>query len=359
MLPRWWLTFTLAGWVGLCCAVEPRAAAVDAEAQEKVAQILQGVIQEYWNGGGPESATGIRPPVNYVNVELAFREASKLMPDRLDLRLGLASALVSQGIKTNGRLLEMKVKAALQVYQEIQALDTNGFEASIWYAAYTRALGQTNTSAAAIRGLMAIHPQRTREYLQKFSLVDRLLQAVPHKRLPQSMPQDGHHAIVILGAGLETNGTVKAKLANRLDQGLKLARIYPNAPIILTGGNPRSGVTEASAMGLWLEERGISQKRLILEDQAKDTVENAMFSAALLQSLGVTHVTLVTSASHVRRGLADLQEAARQRGLELRYDHVAAKDKGAAVLNQEQERVRMYRDLMRTSGLWAFPGIHR
>ena len=105
--------------------------------------------------------------------------------------------------------------------------------------------------------------------------------------------------------------------------------------------------------------KGIASKRLYLEGQAKDTVGNALFSSAILQSLGVTHVTLVTSSSHVGRGLADLQEACHQRGLELEYENLAAKAKGEVDLDKEQERVGIYRDLMRISGLWAFPGMQR
>src|SRR5262249_6046393 len=141
--------------------------------------------------------------------------------------------------------------------------------------------------------------------------------------------------------------------------GLRLARIYPNAPIILTGGNQKSGVTEAYVMSVWCMKRGISRKRLFLEDQSKDTVGNALYSAAILQSLGVTHVTLVTSSSHIRRGLADLEVACLQRGLKLQYDNLVARAKGDAELDRQQERLGIYRDLMRASGLWAFPGIQR
>jgi hypothetical protein len=353
------LVFTLVFWAGAAFAEEPRAAVIDAESQEKVVQLLQTVIQDYWNGRDSKSSAGTNRAGSNTNVETAFREASKLLPYRLDLRFGIASSLLWQALQTNGQPLIMKVRNALQTYQEIQAMDTNGFEAPILFAAYTRAIGETNTSEATVGRLMAVHPQRTRDYLQTFSLADRILQTTPNAKPRRTMPKDKHHAIVILGAGLETNGTMKAKLASRLEQGLKLARIYPNAPIILTGGNQKCGVTEAYAMSLWLIKKGIPRKRLFLEDQAKDTVGNAVFSSAILQSLGVTHVTLVTSSSHMRRGLADLQEACRRRGLTLEYDNLAAKAKGDADLDTHQERLGIYRDLMRTSGLWAFPGLQR
>lgn len=355
---RWLLPATLAIWAWAVLAAEPEPATVGARRQEQVIQLLQTVVQDYWSSGDVKSAGPTNRAGSYTNLEAAFRKASELMPQRLDLRFGVASSLVIQAVQTNGQQLELKLKEALGVYREIQSLDTNGFAAPILYAAYTRAIGQTNTSEAAINWLMTVCPGRTSDYLQKFSLIDSVLQISPEDRLSNTMPRDKHHAIVVLGAGLETNGMVKPKLAGRLDQCLKLARMYPRAPIILTGGNQKGGVTEAYAMSLWCRHRGISRKRLILEDQAKDTVENALFSTGILQRLGVTHVTLVTSSSHIRRGLADLEEACLQRGLKVQYATLTSKQ-GDVALDKSQERIGIYRDVMRLSGLWDFPGLQR
>jgi hypothetical protein len=350
------LVFTLSLWVavGLADEIQP---AVNAPAQEKVTRLLQTVIEDYWNdfeGKKTKTSGGTE-----TNVETAFRQASKLMPERLDLRFGIASALLSQATQTNGPQLELKVKNALEVYREIQALDTNSFEAPILYAAYSRAIGETNDSNAVVTRLGAEHPERTGEYILRFSRIDRILELTPNDEPARTMPDDNHHAIVVLGAGLETNGTMKARLRGRLEQCLKLARTYPNAPIILTGGNPKDGVTEAYVMCRWLIKKRIPARRLFLEDKARDTVENGLFSALILQRLGVTHVTLVTSSNHIRRGLADLEEACLQRGLDLQYDQLAAKSKGDTALDREQERLGTYRDVMRVSGLWAFPGLRR
>jgi hypothetical protein len=350
------LILLLAAGSGFCR--EGQTLGVDAESQRKVTRLLQKIIGEYWDGESKNPALTNGTEIS-TNVEAAFREASRLMPERLDLRIGIASSLISQALQTNGVELELKVQEALKIYQEVWALDTNSFEAPIWFAACSRAIGEINQADWALSQLIAIHPQPTTEYLQKFTRLDRILQIVPKETPCNTMPQDNCHAIVVLGAGLETNGTIKAKLNSRLAQGLKLARLYPKAPIILTGGNQKNGVTEAYMMSRWYAQRGISNKRLIIEDKAKDTVQNALFSSAILQRLGVTHVTVVTSSNHVRRGLADLQEACFQRGLKLEFDDLGAKTKGEKDPDPEQERLGIYRDLMRTSGLWAFPGLRR
>ena len=347
-----------------CGQIQPQAGepspTVDAASQEQVARLLQKVIQEYWSDAA--RTTGLSNTnvlATDTNVETAFRQASALMPYRLDLRFGIASALIGQAVQTNGAQLELKLKGALQVYQEISALDTNGFDAPVLYAAYTRALGQTNASEETLNALMALHPVRTKEYIQKFDYLDKILQIEPNQTLNRMMPRDPRHAIVVLGAGLETNGTIKPKLIGRMQQCLKLARFYRSSPIILTGGNQKAGLTEAYIMSQWCAHKGISRKRLILEDKARDTVENALFSAKILQKLDVTHVTVVTSYSHLRRGLADLQEACRLRGLNLQYDNLVTKTKDDPESDKTQERISVYRDVLRLSGLWAFPGMRR
>jgi hypothetical protein len=70
-------------------------------------------------------------------------------------------------------------------------------------------------------------------------------------------------------------------------------------------------------------------------------------------------VTLITSPSHIHRGLVDLQEACLKRGLSLQVVPLAAAAKGDIHLDPEQERVGVYRDLMRVSGIWTVPGIRR
>jgi hypothetical protein len=355
----WWLLLAVVVWGRVSFGGEAQKGEIDARAQEKVTQLLQKVIEDYWSDSDAKNRANTNTSGSSTNVEAAFREASKLMPERLDLRFGIASALTGQAAGTNGLELEAKVGSALHVYQEIESLDPNRFEAGILYAAYTRAIGATNESDQAIRKLETAYPVRAGEYLEKFTRVDRLLQIQPNVIPSRSMPRDNRYAIIVLGAGLETNGTIKRKLVSRLKQGLKLARMYPRASILLTGGNQKGGVTEAYVMSQWLAKKGISPKRLILEDKARDTVENALYSVVILKRVGVTHVTLVTSCNHMRRALTDLEEACAQRGLKLEFDQLGAKTKEDKDWDPKQERVAVYRDFTRTSGLWAFPGLRR
>jgi hypothetical protein len=352
-----WLALCGPFWADLAATAEQTMAqAVSAESQERVAELIQNALVAYRADSTLTNGPTSSPSGTYTNIEASFRQASTLMPDRLDLRFGIASALIGQAIQTNSQF-DLKMKSALKVYQDIHALDTNGFQAAVLYAAYTRAIGETNASESTITQLVAVHPQKTRAYLETFRRVAEILRTTPNEQPQTTMPMSRDHAIVVLGAGLETNGTMKPKLLGRLQQGLLLAKLYPEAPVLVTGGNQKRGVTEAYAMSLWFMNEGISTNRLYLEDQAKDTVGNAVRCCGILQKLGITHVTLVTSASHIRRALADFEEAALCQGLLLKIAHLVSKDEPD--IDEGRERVAIYRDVMRTSGIWAFPGIQR
>lgn len=132
--------------------------------------------------------------------------------------------------------------------------------------------------------------------------------------LPDGLPQDDSLCIVILGYGLNRDGSMQEELIDRLVVGLSSALKYPNAYVAVTGGATSSmkGVTEAGQMAQWLLERGVSEDRLILETKALSTLQNAKNVCALLASdyPQVTRVALVTSDYHIRQSCTFFATAA-------------------------------------------------
>lgn len=116
-------------------------------------------------------------------------------------------------------------------------------------------------------------------------------------------------AIVILGYGLTPEGTMRLILHTRVLAGLAVAQIFPQAPIIVTGGNPRNGNTEAEQMGKMLRLYGTPRERIILEERANSTVQNAAFSVPLAKQAGTSGIILVTSSSHQDRADGNFADA--------------------------------------------------
>jgi uncharacterized SAM-binding protein YcdF (DUF218 family) len=116
-------------------------------------------------------------------------------------------------------------------------------------------------------------------------------------------------AIVILGYGLNADGTMRPILRRRVLTGLAVAQFFPQAPIIVTGGNPQNGRTEAEQMRRMLQMLGVPGSRIIVENKANSTVENARFSVPLAKRAGTSGIILVTSTTHQGRADGDFTDA--------------------------------------------------
>lgn len=115
--------------------------------------------------------------------------------------------------------------------------------------------------------------------------------------------------IVVLGAGLHEDGSIRPILEQRLQAALRLANQYPTAPILVTGGAPQNGVTEARAMNDWLVGAGVLPGRITQEGHSASTVQNAQYSNRVLEERGATAAVVVTNDFHVNRGVLNFRQA--------------------------------------------------
>ena len=118
--------------------------------------------------------------------------------------------------------------------------------------------------------------------------------------------------IISLGGALDTvvspvrNEVALNEAAERMTAMAELARRYPQARIVFSGGSGRlilDGVSEASLAARLFESFGIAKERITLEDKSRDTLENARFSKALVQPKPGERWLLVTSAHHMPRAV--------------------------------------------------------
>jgi uncharacterized SAM-binding protein YcdF (DUF218 family) len=147
-------------------------------------------------------------------------------------------------------------------------------------------------------------------------LRDRVLGAIDAVTAAGATPPDPfpslqgpRTAIVVLGYGLLPDGTMRPELVDRLRAAWAEAIASPLSPIVTTGGNPHNGVTEGQAMAGWLIADGIPAWRIHPETRAGSTVQNALFSAPVIRAVGADSAVIVTSADHLRRGMADFAVA--------------------------------------------------
>jgi uncharacterized SAM-binding protein YcdF (DUF218 family) len=154
---------------------------------------------------------------------------------------------------------------------------------------------------------------------------------------------------VVFGCPVRSDGAPTSALGRRLGRALELAVGDPAATLIVSGGAV-IGPCEAQAMARWLEERGVDAARILREEAARDTLENAVFSAALVRQLGAREVSLVTERYHIARSAALLRAALRRSGVPARVHPAPAPDGLVGLGRVERlvrERVKMLTDRVR------------
>ena len=102
------------------------------------------------------------------------------------------------------------------------------------------------------------------------------------------------------------------ELAERLTEIAGLARRFPSARIVFTGGNASlsaGGPAEAEFVRALFESFGIARERILLEDKARSTFENAVFTKKLVDPKPNERWLLVTSAHHMPRSVGVFRTA--------------------------------------------------
>lgn len=125
--------------------------------------------------------------------------------------------------------------------------------------------------------------------------------------------------IIVLGGGEDAHRSTywdQVQLnegAERFTAALALARHFPMAKIVFTGGSGSlrdalgDGISGSTVAKRFFSEQGISARRLILESASRNTAENARLTFALVQPKPGQIWVLVTSAFHMPRAMRSFE----------------------------------------------------
>lgn len=142
-------------------------------------------------------------------------------------------------------------------------------------------------------------------------------------------------AIVILGGGDEA----------RWRHGAELALSMPSVPVIVTGD--RGIVVD------YLRAHGVPWERILHEDAALSTVENAKFTESLLNRIGAKRVVLVTNWFHTRRALAIFKSQQEGREFYVSYSERPDPPREWDLATERRERMAALHNLI-FHGVWSW-----
>lgn len=144
------------------------------------------------------------------------------------------------------------------------------------------------------------------------------IQSLEDRFPPWDAGRGAPDGIVVLGGAIDPEFAV-AHSASELNEAAErvtviaeLARKYPSARILYSGGNGNlihRGGSEAQIGAALIESFGVPAGRLMLEDQSRNTAENAVFSRQLAMPKPGERWLLVTSAYHMPRSIGAFRKA--------------------------------------------------
>lgn len=284
-------------------------------------------------------------PSNMEIVTNRLLEAYELEPYRTDLLISAA----------NAQIYNKNVDRAIALFEQGLTVAPDDIDLHSYLAVWHNFKGNEAASNEHMKKIAALNPARKTDIKRIFNTVKRVLDT-PLKDRPENNYK-GNTAIVTLGYALNPDGSMHEILIERLETTLSMAKNNPDALIVLTGGVPKNHKTEGRLMADWLIKKGISKNRIIEENYATSTVDNALFSSYALARHKIDHATIISSASHVRRGQTLFEIASWKTGPKgITFDTVAYPDKPLKDLKEasDKELLGIYRDALRTYGMWSY-----
>lgn len=124
-------------------------------------------------------------------------------------------------------------------------------------------------------------------------------------------------AIVVLGGGTESyapprSGVELNGAGDRLVQAVRLYRKGVSTRILVSGGNitwlggrPSTPADEMKEILLFM---GVPEDSILIQPDSQNTYEDALYTAEMLDELGIQEIVLVTSAAHMPRSVGLFEE---------------------------------------------------
>ncbi len=124
-----------------------------------------------------------------------------------------------------------------------------------------------------------------------------------------SLEEDSDY-LILLGGGIDKNGELPKSVRNRVCVAAEYLNKHENAICVVTGGTLKwLPYPEAPAIKRELESYGIRAERILVEDQALDTIQNFQLSCKMLadyekvsqKEILESKIMVTTSFFHLRR----------------------------------------------------------
>lgn len=108
-------------------------------------------------------------------------------------------------------------------------------------------------------------------------------------------------ALIVLGSRANADGNPTPTMLARVTEAVQEYERGVAPRLILTGGAAHNSFVEAAVMERTAEAQGIPASAIVMEPEAKNTIQNACYAARIMQAHGWTSAEIVSSATQLPR----------------------------------------------------------
>ncbi|MEV5541866.1 ElyC/SanA/YdcF family protein [Saccharopolyspora shandongensis] len=221
----------------------------------------------------------------------------KATPDNLDV----------YRLQADAYLVNSTYKEAVSQLDQVLRRKPDDIQALAVTALIQQFMGDSDDAQCRMSHLQKQSPAAARD-LQRFI---RTTDANQYARYAAEPRQDADpDVIAVFGQSPNPDGTPSAGLLTRLTKAKEMADRFPKAWIVVSGAAVRTQYAEADVMRDWLVQQGIEPARIITDDNARDTVGNAMGMVAAFQQYDLHNVLAVGTVQHLPRAVTTLKALA-------------------------------------------------
>jgi len=126
------------------------------------------------------------------------------------------------------------------------------------------------------------------------------------------------NVLIVLGCAPKPDGRPSECMISRVRKAIQLYRKENYSKVIISGG-PSRGVPESEIMRVMMLHF-IPDSKMITERHSRDTVQNAVFCWNILKNKSPKHITVVSSAFHMRRARYIFKKLYAHMGVSLKFE---------------------------------------
>ncbi len=107
--------------------------------------------------------------------------------------------------------------------------------------------------------------------------------------------------LIVLGTPARSDGTPSVEIRERVDEAVREYRAGVAPHVIMTGGAAHNRFVEGQVMADAAAAQGVPRSSIIVEGQAKDTIQNIWYSRQMMQVYGWHSAEVISSPYHLPR----------------------------------------------------------